>query len=85
MNGIFAVNLKSLKSNVVREILPAIVGYSGNVCFSGNGCRAGCGGVEEDWAVIIEGSVVPVLDVGGETSCCSRTEVGRWGGESLEL
>ena len=27
-----------------------------------------CGGVEEDWTVFIEGSVMPVLDVGGEVS-----------------
>ena len=58
--------LESLEANVVREIVPAVVGYGGYVSWGGTGCGSGCGGVEEDWAVIIESSVMPVLDVGGE-------------------
>ena len=53
---------------MVREIVPAVVGYGGYVSWSGTGCGSGCCGVEEDWTVIIEGSVMPVLDVGGKVS-----------------
>ena len=64
----FAKYLESLKANVVREIASAVVGYGGYVSWRGTGCGLGCGGVEEDWTVIVEGSVMPVLDVGGEVS-----------------
>ena len=53
---------------MVWAVVPAVVGYGGYVGWSGTGCGSGCGGVEEDWAVIIESSVMPVLDVGGEVS-----------------
>ena len=53
---------------MVWAVVPAVVGYGGYVSWGGTGCGSGCGGVEEDWTVIIEGSVMPVLDVGGKVS-----------------
>jgi hypothetical protein len=75
------MNLEGMQDNAIWEIVVAIVGYGSNGCWCGSLVLFGC--VKEDWAFIIEGSVMPTQKIFRELSHFTRARgSGLWKGVS---